>query len=338
MSKVNVYVQHHGSFDSSNVYTGGVINVVELDPDEFSFRDLQDFATNYKYDIETTIVYFKTNGLDFTDGVSVVYDDASVRKLVDVCMPYGRIQLYVDHFLDDIEFETNPKRTAPLMYDEDVEASDEDSDYKIETESSDEDCDYSDFVVSDEEEIAFKEKSRLFKKGLSNPSVRNDPSVRNEALNKFSSGEDSYDSHELRSLSSSSEDEISKKGYIGENVVHVRKKKQRLHTKEMHADGSIKFHVGMRFLCMQEFRTIVREYGLKERRAIYFVKNDARRCQVICEENCPFYIWCCKDKNSENVQITTLVDEHLCTKPYHNKLATVKYLTQLYGDKIRKSP
>lgn len=77
---------------------------------------------------------------------------------------------------------------------------------------------------------------------------------------------------------------------------------------------------------------------MKERRGIYFVKNDAQRCQVICEENCPFYIWCCKDKNSEYVQIKTLVDEHLCTKPYHNKIATVKYLAQLYGDKIRKNP
>lgn len=33
-----------------------------------------------------------------------------------------------------------------------------------------------------------------------------------------------------------------------------------------------------------------------------------------------------------------MVDEHLCTKSYHNKLATVKCLTELYGDKIRKNP
>lgn len=295
-SRLNVYVQHHGSFDSSNLmYNGGKTNVVELDPDEFSFRDLQDFAKRFKYEFETSIVYFKTNGRDFTEGASIVYDDASVRKLIDLCMPYGRIQLFVDHLSEDFFLETPEqneitKKDAPPMDGEDVEDSDDDSDYKIETESSEELFDFSDFVVSDEEEIRFKEFRRLFKKGLS------DNSIRRESPNKVSSGEDSFNSNELRSLDSSSEDEISKMGYIGDNLVHVKKKKERLHTKEMHADGSIKFHVGMRFLCMQEFRMLVREYGLKERRGIYFIKNNAQRCQVICEENCPFYIWCCKEK------------------------------------------
>ena len=97
-SRVSVYIQHHGNFDTSKLmYTGGVTNMVELDIDELSFRDLEDFAKDFKYDIETSIVYFKTNGRDFTDGASIVHDDASVRKLTDVYVPYGRIQLYVDH-------------------------------------------------------------------------------------------------------------------------------------------------------------------------------------------------------------------------------------------------
>ena len=347
-SRVSVYIQHHGNFDTSKLmYTGGVTNMVELDIDELSFRDLEDFAKDFKYDIETSIVYFKTNGRDFTDGASIVYDDASVRKLTDVCVPYGRIQLYVDHLIGDVDFEKNLNQTeislkSPVIDDE-VEDSDGDSDYKIETEtdSTEKLSDNSDFPISDEEEMTCKAQSRLLKKKLSNASIRTEVLKKprtNELINRTSSGEDSYNSRELRSLSSSSEDENSKKGYIGDNLVHVRKKKERLHTKEMHTEGSIKFYVGMRFLCMQEFRTLVREYGVKERRGIYFVKNDALRCQVICEENCPFYIWCCKDKNSENVRIKTLIDEHLCTKPYRNKLATVKYLRQLYGDKIRKNP
>ncbi|KAK1388995.1 hypothetical protein POM88_017173 [Heracleum sosnowskyi] len=80
----------------------------------------------------------------------------------------------------------------------------------------------------------------LFKKGLSNASVRTE---KFEKLKKVSSGDESYDSRELRSLSSFSEDEISKKGYIGDNLVHVRKKKEKIHTKELHEEGSIKFHV-----------------------------------------------------------------------------------------------
>lgn len=33
-----------------------------------------------------------------------------------------------------------------------------------------------------------------------------------------------------------------------------------------------------------------------------------------------------------------MIDEHLCTKPYSNKLATVKYLNEIYGDRIIKNP
>lgn len=66
--------------------------------------------------------------------------------------------------------------------------------------------------------------------------------------------------------------------------------------------------------------------------------NDKNRCQVVCDSDCSFYIWCRKDKNSDNCTIKTLTDEHLCTKPYNNKLVTVKYLTELYGERLRKNP
>lgn len=82
----------------------------------------------------------------------------------------------------------------------------------------------------------------------------------------------------------------------------------------------------------------MRDYGIKERRGIKFLTNDAKRAQVVCETGCPFYIWCSRIKDSENVQIRTLVDNHLCTKPYINNLASVKYLTEVFGDRIRKDP
>lgn len=94
----------------------------------------------------------------------------------------------------------------------------------------------------------------------------------------------------------------------------------------------------MKFGSMTEFRICVRDYGLKERRAVHFITNDANRCAVGCEDKCPFYIWCSKLRNTEVVQIKTLLDDHLCTKPYQNQLATVKYLTEVYGERIRRNP
>ncbi|XP_074357152.1 uncharacterized protein LOC141696904 [Apium graveolens] len=89
---------------------------------------------------------------------------------------------------------------------------------------------------------------------------------------------------------------------------------------------------------MDEFRSMVREYGIKERRSVKFGANDPKRCQVKCEDGCPFYIWVRKKMDSEVVEIRTLLNDHLCTKPYKNKLASVKYLAEQYGDRIRKNP
>lgn len=89
---------------------------------------------------------------------------------------------------------------------------------------------------------------------------------------------------------------------------------------------------------MEDFRKAVVEYGLADRRALQYSHNDQDRCQVVCEKNCPFYIWCSRIKDEETVEIRSLVNEHLCTKPYNNKLASVKYLTELYGNRIRKNP
>ena len=38
------------------------------------------------------------------------------------------------------------------------------------------------------------------------------------------------------------------------------------------------------------------------------------------------------------MQIKTCLDDHLCTKPYHNKQVTIKYLESLYGERIRTNP
>lgn len=150
------------------------------------------------------------------------------------------------------------------------------------------------------------------------------------------SEESDYLSDEMRSVASSSEDEICRKGYIGPPP-EKKRKKRKVAFYNPNRPG-IKFSPGMRFGTMDEFRKAVRDYGIAERRAVLFYHNDQDRCQVVCEKKCPFYIWCRRIRDEETVEIRTLVDEHLCTKPYNNKLASVKYLTELYGERIRKNP
>ena len=56
----------------------------------------------YDYD-ENALVYFKCDGHSFNQGTRVVYDDISVRDLVALFKPHGKIELYIDHFnLDEL--------------------------------------------------------------------------------------------------------------------------------------------------------------------------------------------------------------------------------------------
>ncbi|KAK1376359.1 hypothetical protein POM88_032552 [Heracleum sosnowskyi] len=170
-------------------------------------------------------------------------------------------ELYIDHCFDF---------ASPIIDTEND--SDPDSDYLSETESSDDDC--SSLDNSNEELDEYRQSRKLFKEQLASEKFRD-----------VSSHESSFESDELRSVHSSSEDEISRKGFIGDNLVkNKRRSREKLFKEAPGKSGTIKFEAGLRFLSMDGFRTTVRQYGLNERRAIYFAKNDSQRCQVICEE------------------------------------------------------
>ncbi|XP_074330150.1 uncharacterized protein LOC141667524 [Apium graveolens] len=322
-TRVYVYIHHHGDLDITKPsYHGGKVDAVNLDTNEFSFHDLDDFSKEFDYD-SSAIVYFKTNDHNFSDGIKILYDDDSVREVINVSMPYGKIDLYIDHSFD-FAFPMND--TENKIFNGDLSDSENDPEYFSETESSESDC--SSLVDSDEELNECRQSQKLFKEQLASDKFRD-----------ISSHESSFESDELRSIDFSSEDEISRKGFIGDNLImDKRRKREKLFKAGHEKEAAIKFKIGMKFLSMDEFRSTLRQYGLNDRRAVYFVKNDSQRCQIICEQGCPIYIWCTRIKDSENVQIKTLVDNHCCTKPYTNKHAIVKYLTEKYGDRIRKDP
>lgn len=93
----------------------------------------------------------------------------------------------------------------------------------------------------------------------------------------------------------------------------------------------------MAFVNMDEVRSLVIGNGMKERRAMKFGANDPNRCQIKCEPGYPFYIWARKRRDCEIVESRTILNDHLCTNPYKNKLASVKYLAEQFGDRIRKN-
>ena len=98
MSTTTLYLHQHGDFTPPpNVrYIGGKVEVIsDFDCDTLSFRDLEEFANKYSYDSDS-LVYFKCDGHSFSQGTRLVYNDVSVRELIELCKPYGKIELYVD--------------------------------------------------------------------------------------------------------------------------------------------------------------------------------------------------------------------------------------------------
>ena len=337
MSKIDVFVHHHGYFarppNGTIQYVGGKIDQVYEDTETLCFNDLEHYAVAFDYDRGYSLVYFQSDGHSFEKDVRVLSDDATMKELIEICEPFGRIDMFVDHFdLEELETrEAIRKENLNNEADVDVDSEDDDPDYVNDFEEDDSDGN----PQFEEDESDPELNENVENKKLRKVAEANN--VNNSLKMGEGDGEESdYLSDELRSsLSSSSEDETCNKGYIGPPPTNKRKKKR---VRAYNPNKPVKFSPGMKFGTMEEFRKAVIDYGIAERRAVQYSHNDIYRCQVVCEKNCPFYIWCKRIRGEETVQIRTLVDEHLCTKPYKNKLASVKYLTELYGEKIRKNP
>ncbi|WOG81872.1 hypothetical protein DCAR_0101027 [Daucus carota subsp. sativus] len=216
-----LYLHHHGDFTKPpNVkYVGGKTEIIkDFDVDMFSFRDLEEFAEKYAYDVSSSLVNFKCNGYSFEKGMRVIYDDNSVRDLIKICMPYGRIELYVDHFdLDLDEVIDYPNEGGDPVeanmggndeFSDDTDESDPEYKGSSETEESEDESFVPDEYGSDNEMNAIRENCKKFKQGLVDSM-----NIPNENVGE----ESEYDSENeiLRSLSSSSEDENAKIGYVG---------------------------------------------------------------------------------------------------------------------------
>lgn len=117
------------------------------------------------------MVYFQCDGHSFKKGVRILYDECSVKEMVEKCLPHGAINLFVDHFNMEDLINTDEPNEEKFESGEDSEK--DDPDFEVEeggeTENSDgSDCVNSDFLNdgSDEEleqfmELKNKKKERI---------------------------------------------------------------------------------------------------------------------------------------------------------------------------------
>ncbi|KAK1404174.1 hypothetical protein POM88_003779 [Heracleum sosnowskyi] len=104
------------------------------------------------------------------------------------------------------------------------------------------------------------------------------------------------------------------------------------------AARDIKWKVGLVFANKIEFKEAIRSSSMKTGRPYQYLVDDLKRIQVGCAKGCPFKMWTTYIEATQGWQVKTLCNEHNCVWSYKNKLVTVKWLAEKYGDKIRKNP
>ncbi|KAK1369124.1 hypothetical protein POM88_035216 [Heracleum sosnowskyi] len=107
---------------------------------------------------------------------------------------------------------------------------------------------------------------------------------------------------------------------------------------EKTAAKDIIWRAGMVFADKKQFKCAVRASSMATGRPYQYLVDDKIRIQVACTTGCPFKMWVNYIKENSGWQIKTLNNDHNCIWDYKNKLVTVMFLVELYGDKIRKNP
>ncbi|KAL8155488.1 hypothetical protein AgCh_000758 [Apium graveolens] len=222
-SSVTIYIHHHGDFEHKPKpkYVGGVVEVIPgFDSDLFSFRDLDDFAVKCGY-AKSDLVYFKNDGLTFESGMRLLYDDSTVRAMVDIHKPIGKINLYIDHYdVDEVidnQGDENENQAGENEYGY------EGDDVETESDESEDEKGYDSFCDSDEELREFREKKIKYKDSLKQNNG-NLLEVREKVMSLSDDSE--YASDELRSDSSSVKMKITKLAILALPTPRSRKEKE----------------------------------------------------------------------------------------------------------------
>ncbi|KAK1377185.1 hypothetical protein POM88_033378 [Heracleum sosnowskyi] len=157
-----------------------------------------------------------------------------------------------------------------------------------------------------------------------------------EALQKFKDRESDDDDTDDGLYSSEDDDTDDGIAYAEPKA---KKKKVRVNEvfKMCTAAKDIKWVPGLIFGDKNQVKAAVRSYSIDTGRPLRYNVNDLQRIQIVCAKGCPFKMWLSYLKEKDCWQVRTLNAEHNCIYHYTNKLVTVKFLSELYGSRIRRN-
>ncbi|KAK8675769.1 hypothetical protein V6N13_033832 [Hibiscus sabdariffa] len=310
-------------------YTGKKINFFDMcHVDSMSMLEMYDIAEEVGYNGMFNM-YWKQPGVKLI--VKPLRTYSEVISMLGTMPKQKQLHVYLEEIVPEIEgvdiIGAIPNENLETKEEDDEEEDDveEDEDYVVdEVEETDSDSGFenSDNDMPDEvcvEEVDYE--TLMMEMEFGKEKKENEPH-----LNDNDSGSDS-----LHSLSGNESDEDD------------RKKPPKCPEFNAEVDmANPQFKKGMKFSGKEILKEAIREYGIKSRHDVRFKRIDKGRMNVICKENCPWYIWASKvdpkDPTNHTWQIKSFVAEHNCVRDFKNRNVTYKWLAKTYFEQWKADP
>ncbi|WMV14417.1 hypothetical protein MTR67_007802 [Solanum verrucosum] len=92
------------------------------------------------------------------------------------------------------------------------------------------------------------------------------------------------------------------------------------------------WQLGMVFKDVKEFRQAVTKYAVRRRVQVEKWVNEPKKVRVRCKDGCPWFLFGCLDKTTNNFMIKTYNPKHTCNKTTRNYLFNAKFLSEAFRE------
>jgi hypothetical protein len=102
-----------------------------------------------------------------------------------------------------------------------------------------------------------------------------------------------------------------------------------------------KFHIGMSFTSVKQFKQVVRPYNLMKGEDVEFTKNDRDKVIGICKsksEGCPWRVYGSLVRGEFTFMVKSLNPTHNCIRKYKSSIVTSKWIADRMVNKFMAQP
>ncbi|KAH0673933.1 hypothetical protein KY284_025020 [Solanum tuberosum] len=125
------------------------------------------------------------------------------------------------------------------------------------------------------------------------------------------------------------------------NLPRTVKRRRRPNNQKIIHDPTAKkvvWQLSMVFADVNEFRRAVSKYAVQKRVQIEKCVNEPKRVRCKCKEGCPWLLFACLDKTTNDFMIKTYNPKHSCNSTTRNYLCNAKFIATHFRKRINEQP